>query len=142
MRNFFSNLKYRLAQSMQGRYGNDELGRFLWFFALICFLVSCFSRLVGWLGFFYIPGLAALIFNIFRSFSKNYTARSKERDFYVNIKSKIVGFFKLQKRRWTERKTHRFYKCPRCGQTIRVPKGRGRIQITCPKCNQSFIKTT
>ena len=44
------------------------------------------------------------------------------------------------KKRWAQRSTYRFFKCPQCKQTVRVPKGRGKICITCPKCKTEFIK--
>ncbi|MBR3231854.1 MAG: hypothetical protein IKF75_04170, partial [Lachnospiraceae bacterium] len=46
-----------------------------------------------------------------------------------------------KKQEWKDRKTYRYFKCPGCGQEVRVPKGKGRIRITCPKCHQSFEKT-
>jgi len=140
MRNFFDNLRYRLQQFMQGRYGTDEFNRFLSFAAIILLVPSFFRFLWRPLIFFYAAALAVIIYMIFRAFSKNIYARSKERDFYVKIKGKVISFFRLQKRRWTERKTHRFYRCPQCRTVVRVPRGRGRIQITCPKCRTQFIK--
>ena len=142
MRNFFGNLRYKIGMWMQGRYGNDEFNRFLSIVAIVCFILSFFGTLCTPLGYAYWLGLAILIYTIIRSLSKNIRVRSKERDFYVNIKSKIVGFFKLQVRRIKEGKTSKFYRCPKCRTIIRVPKGRGRIQITCPKCRQQFIKRT
>ena len=142
MRNFFGNLGYKIRQAMQGRYGNDEFNRFLSFAALAFLIISIFGNLWTPLMYFYIPGVLILIYTIFRSFSKNLYARSKERDFYFKVKGKISGFFKLQKRRWDGKGTSRFYKCPKCSATVRVPKGRGRIQITCPKCRTQFIKRT
>lgn len=142
MRNFFGNLGYRLRQWMQGRYGNDEFNRFLSVAALVFIVISLFGRLFYPLTFFYIPGVLILIYTLFRSFSKNHYARSKERNFYVNIKNRFLGFFRLQQRRWRGRNTSRYYRCPECRTIIRVPKGRGKIQITCPKCRKQFIKRT
>lgn len=142
MRNFFGNLGYRIRQWMQGRYGNDEFNRFLSWVAIAFLIASLFGRLWTPLMFFYIPGILILAYTIFRSLSKNLYARSKERDFYVKVKGKIAGFFRLQKRRWRERNTSRFFTCPKCRATVRVPVGRGRIEITCPKCREKFVKRT
>lgn len=142
MRNFFGNLGYKIRQWMQGRYGTDEFNRFLSVVAIIFLVASLFGRLWYPLMFLYIPGVLLLGYTIFRTLSKNLYARSKERDFYVRVKGKISGFFRLQKRRWNERGTSRFYKCPKCRATVRVPKGRGRIEITCPKCRERFVKRT
>ncbi len=142
MRNFLDNLRYRFQQLMQGRYGTDEFNRFLSFFALGLIIISFFRWL--WPPLFYVDIAALLIlaYAIFRSFSRNHYARSKERDFYVNIKDKVLGFFRLQKKRWDGRATSRYYRCPGCRTIIRVPKGRGKIEITCPKCRNRFIKRT
>lgn len=142
MRNFFDNLRYRFQEWMTGRYGADELNRLMMIGALVFFIASLFSGKVGWLRYMIIPGLVLVIFATIRQFSRNVYARSKERDAYLRIKQKITGFFKLQKRMWSERKTHRYYRCPKCHVAVRVPKGRGKIQITCPKCREKFIKTT
>lgn len=142
MRNFFSNLKYRMQQSMQGRYGSDEFNRFLSIAALVLIIASLFGRLWAPLLYLYWPGLAVIVYMIFRTMSRNYTARSKERSFYLKVRNKVTGFFRLQKRRAKEGRTHVFYKCPSCRTTIRVPRGRGRIEITCPKCRTKFIKRT
>ena len=127
---------------MQGRYGNDEFNRFLSFAALGFILLSLLRVVWYPLGFLYIVGLLILIYTIFRSFSKNLYARSKEREFYVNIKSRFLGFFRLQKRRWNGRNTSRYYRCSKCRTIVRVPKGRGKLEITCPKCKNTFIKRT
>lgn len=142
MRNFFGNLGYRFRQWMQGRYGYDEFSRFLMIVAIVFFVISIFGRLWTPLLFFYIPGILIFAYTIFRALSKNAYARSKERDFYVKLKNRFLGFFKLQKKRWDGRKTSRFYRCPQCRTIIRVPKGRGKIEITCTKCRTKFIKRT
>lgn len=142
MGNFLNDLKYRLRQWAAERYGNDELNRFLYFATIVFIVISFFGWLWRPLQFFYYLALISLIFSIFRFSSRNKSARLKERDFYFRAKNKFLGFFNLQKRRWTERKTHVFYTCPTCKTTIRVPRGKGRIEISCPKCRTRFIKTT
>jgi len=142
MKNFLDNLKYKFAEKTQGRYGNDELNRFLGVVTIIFLIVSCFGRLCRPLTYFYIPGVLILAYEIYRSFSKNYAMREKELALYKKCKLKIKNFFAVNKRRWAERKTSRFFTCPNCKQTIRVPKGKGKIQITCPKCSTQFIKKT
>ena len=89
MRNFFNNLSYRLANFMQGRYGNDEFNRFLSIAALVFIIASFFGRFWAPLLYFYIAGLLILIFEIYRSLSKNYTARERERNAYLKIAGNI-----------------------------------------------------
>ena len=140
MKNFFSNLKYRLQQGMQGRYGNDELNRFLSIAAIVCFVIAILQFIWSPLYYAWYLGLVLLIFQIFRSFSKNTYQRSKERDWFLGIRSRLSGEIKFQKKKWDQRGTSRFFRCPKCRQAIRVPKGRGRIEITCPKCGTKFVK--
>ena len=113
---------------MAGRYGADQFGRFLSGAALVLLIVNLFVRgVVGQILYFLV--LAVLVYNIFRMFSKNTAARYKENVAYLKVKNRI-----------RESKTHRFYKCPTCKTTVRVPKGKGKIRITCPKCGASFVR--
>ena len=124
---------------MAGRYGADQFGRFLSSAALVLLIVNLFVRgVVGQILYFLI--LAILVYNIFRMFSKNTTARYKENVAYLKVKNRVVGWYANLRRRIRESKTHRFYKCPTCKTTVRVPKGKGKIRITCPKCGASFVR--
>ena len=124
---------------MAGRYGADQFGRFLSGAALVLLIVNLFVRgVVGQILYFLV--LAVLVYNIFRMFSKNTAARYKENVTYLKVKNRVVGWYANLRRRIRESKTHRFYKCPTCKTTVRVPKGKGKIRITCPKCGASFVR--
>ena len=124
---------------MAGRYGADQFGRFLSGAALVLLIVNLFVRgVVGQVLYFLV--LAILVYNIFRMFSKNTAARYKENVAYLKVKNRVVGWYANLRRRIRESKTHRFYKCPTCKTTVRVPKGKGKIRITCPKCGASFVR--
>ena len=124
---------------MAGRYGADQFGRFLSGAALVLLIINLFVRgVVGQILYFLI--LAVLVYNIFRMFSKNTAARYKENVAYLKVKNRVVGWYANLRRRIRESKTHRFYKCPTCKTTVRVPKGKGKIRITCPKCGASFVR--
>lgn len=142
MRNFFSNLGYRFQQWMQGRYGNDEFNRFLSIAAFVLIVGYFFGFLWSPLRWLYIPTVLILAFSIFRTFSRNIEARTRERNWYLRIRNKVSGFFRIQKRKIREGDKYRFFTCPDCRTTIRVPKGHGRIEITCPRCRKKFIKRT
>ena len=124
---------------MARRYGADQFGRFLSGAALVLLIVNLFVRgVVGQILYFLV--LAVLVYNIFRMFSKNTAARYKENVAYLKVKNRVVGWYANLRRRIRESKTHRFYKCPTCKTTVRVPKGKGKIRITCPKCGASFVR--
>ena len=129
-------LKSSLYRFSYGRYGSDELSKFLLYGGLGLFLIYSITKV----RFLYTLSLVMLIYNCYRSLSKNHQKRYMERQAYLVYKGKFDSKFALQKRKWNERKTHRFFSCPSCKTVVRVPKGRGKIEITCPKCHTNFIK--
>lgn len=131
-------MKERLARFMYGRYGEDNLNRFLSILALILCIISLLTR---WTVLSTLA-IALLVFTMFRMFSRNTGRRQQENLAYLRAKGKITGFFSRIKKRLHDRKTHRYYKCPSCRQEVRVPKGKGRIRIHCPKCQTSFERVT
>ena len=120
---------------MQGRYGSDQFGRFFMAMVMVCLVLSLFG-----LKFFYVAGIAVLVYSYFRIFSKNLYKRRAENTAYLKYEYKVKQKFATWKRDMQQRKTHHIYRCPSCKQKIRVPRGKGRIEIRCPKCNQTFIK--
>ena len=138
MRNFSDNLKYKFAAFMQGRYGYDELNNGLFILFLILWVVSIITKK----NFFYTIGLIALGYSLFRSFSRDHMKRSQERLWFLKQIDKVKRFFRQIKQRWEQRNTHKFFRCKQCGVTIRVPKGQGQIEITCPKCGHKFVERT
>lgn len=128
-------MKYKLQAFMMGRNGLDQLSKVIAWASLICMLVSCFIS-VEWLrSLLYGVALAALIYSYFRMFSKNLAKRQAEN-------AKFVNRWSFTKSKFQQRKTHRFYRCPSCKTQLRVPKGMGKINITCRSCGQRFIKKT
>jgi DNA-directed RNA polymerase subunit RPC12/RpoP len=123
---------------MIGRYGPDQLNVALLIFAIVLGMVG---SIIG-LGVVTILSYIPLAYAFFRMFSRNIPGRRAENDrflrFWWPVKTKISGKI----RQFKDRKTHKFFKCPSCGNTLRVPKGKGKIQITCPKCGERFIKKT
>ena len=118
-----------------GRYGNDQFNRFLMILAMICFILSLF-RVPG----VYLIGLLCLIYTYFRMLSRNTYKRSLENNRYLQYEYKVKRWFAGVKRNMQQRKTHHIYKCPSCRQKIRIPRGKGKIEIRCPKCGQTFMK--
>ena len=85
-------------------------------------------------------GWVMIIYCYFRMFSRNVSKRYAENEAFLAGVYKIRNFFRSQKGLWKQRKVYHIYKCPGCRQKIRIPKGKGKIEIRCPKCGTTFIK--
>ncbi len=139
-------MKERLRRFMEGRYGADELNRFLtvcgWVLLIVGFILSGISNKVTVAVGSILVALswAFLVFSIFRALSRKTQERASENYKYFVYKNKVLGWFRKLKNRWQDRKTHRYFRCPQCRATVRVPKGKGKIRITCPKCRNQFVK--
>ena len=129
-------MREKFARFMMGRNGVDELARFESIFVWILLLVSIFSRM--WI--FDLLAMALIVHMYFRILSRNVSKRYEENQKYVNFRYNAVVKWDKKKKRIAQRRNYRFYKCPMCRQEVRVPKGHGKIQITCPKCRETFIK--
>ncbi len=136
MRNFFENLSYKIQGWMHGRYGMDELSKKMMIVSLACFLISAISRL----SIFYSLAVVLIIWAYFRCFSKNVYSRNNELNAYYNVHNKIKEKINLRKRMWNERKEYRYFKCKQCKSWSRVPKGKGKIEITCRVCKSKMRK--
>ncbi len=136
MRDWFERVKWKTSRWMQGRYGPDELYVFLMVLGFICLFLSVLSPKFSILAFIF------MLLAVLRCYSKNLKQRGKERNVFLSIVTKPQKWFRLQRRRWTDRKTYRYFKCNGCGQILRVPTGKGKIMITCPKCQKKNNKKT
>lgn len=126
----------RMARFMYGRYGNDQLSKLYLGLALVCLVLNLLTRLT----LFYVVGILFMGYGIYRSFSKNIAKMSAQNQKYLNWRYQRIVKYNNEKKHWAQRKEYRFYKCPGCKQKVRVPRGRGKIAITCPKCRHEFIK--
>lgn len=132
-------MKEKFRRFMQGRYGADELSRALSVVVIVAFAASIFTK--GTVStIFNMFGWAAIIFAYMRMFSKNHRACWAQNQKYLSMKNQFLRYFHRQKSYASQRKTHHIYTCPGCGQKIRIPKGKGKIEIRCPKCSQTFVK--
>ena len=132
-------MREKLAKLMYGRYGVDQLGRSMLIFALVLCVLSLFvpRRLSG---IIYYISLILIILMYIRMFSKNIQKRYHENNKYLSLKASFLRKFQREKEIFSQRRFYHFYRCPRCRQRIRIPRGKGRIEIRCPKCSQTFIK--
>ena len=131
-------MREKIARFMSGRYGSDQLNRLFSVLCLVLLLMAVIfngtavSRVLWMLSF------ALLLLVYFRMFSRNVYKRTQENNNYMRIRYNTVKKFRMIKERWTQRKEYRFFSCPSCHTTLRVPKGKGKINIVCRKCGTSF----
>lgn len=143
--NFFERLQMamqkftmKLQQFMAGRYGSDRFSLFINVVGLIFAFLGNFKSL----RFFYFIGLGIIIYGLYRAMSKNFEARRKELNWYLRVSEKPRAEIKLLGNKIRDRKTHKYFKCKSCKTVLRVPKGRGKIEVTCPKCKMKEITKT
>lgn len=129
-----NDFKYKLMQFMSGRYGTDQLNKFLFTLWIICFVLSFFG-----LRIFSKISLVIVILYFYRAFSKDYNRRYAENQKYLKISESIKWKFKMFKKDAEYKKTHRIFRCSKCGKKLSVPKGKGKIEISCP-CGNKFQK--
>ena len=125
-----------MMQFMQGRYGADQMGQMLSAVSMVFLIISLFSRNKGW----FLLALIGIVYNYFRMFSKNISKRYAENQKYLTMTAGIRRKLASWKSQLAQRKIYHIYRCPGCKQKIRVPRGRGKIEIRCPKCNTRFVK--
>jgi len=126
-----------LQRFLYGRYGNDPLNIALIVLYLVLYLAFSVTRVV----LLYWVSLAALFWALFRMFSRNTSRRRAENARFMAFADPALRWLRL--RRTIRRdKEHCYFKCPNCGQQLRVPKGKGKITVTCRSCGASFQETT
>lgn len=134
-------MKDKFIKFMEGRYGVDAFAKFTMGVAFAAIILSIFCRSGSNLGALLDTiGLLAIIYTYYRMFSRDISKRSAENEKYLEKTTSLRRRFNREKNIMQQRKTYHIYTCPGCKQKIRIPKGKGRIEIECPKCHQKFIK--
>ncbi len=128
---FFDNMKYRMQQAAYGRYGYDELSKALYIVGFVLLLLSFIPNC----GFLIFISLLVFIYVSFRALSRNIEKRQRENQWLLDRLSPIRS-------RKEERKYYSIFKCKECGNLNRVPKGKGKVRVTCPKCGHQEIRKT
>lgn len=132
-------MRDKLAKFMYGRYGVDDLGRYLLGFSLfLCIISMLFRNFVG--SYLYFISMFLIFYMYIRMFSRNVQKRYSQNVRFIKIKNSFMRKFKTEKSILSQRRYYHFYRCPRCNQKIRIPRRKGRIEIRCPKCNERFIR--
>lgn len=130
LRQFAFKLTAALRNFMSGRYGMDKLNMVILWTGVGSSLLSAIVRIQPLNLIFWALSYVLMILAIFRMLSRNTYKRYQENRKFLQI------FDRLKDRQ------HRYFDCPKCRQMVRVPKGKGKIAITCPRCREKFIRKT
>ena len=130
LRQFSAKLTAALRNFMVGRYGTDRLNMVILCAGLVSSLLSVWIKAAPFNLIFWALSYGLMIWAIARSLSRNTYKRYQENRKFLQI------FDRLKDR------DHRYFDCPKCRQMVRVPRGKGKIAITCPRCREKFVKKT
>ncbi|MFR4123193.1 MAG: hypothetical protein ACLT0W_13445, partial [Clostridium sp.] len=126
---------------MQGRYGVDQFAKFTMGVALVSIVLAIFVNTGSSAGSLLdMLGLVAIVYTYFRIFSRNISKRAQENQKYLSATAKLRQRLNKEKNMMKQRKDYHIYTCPSCGQKVRIPRGKGKIEISCPKCHSKFVK--
>ena len=123
-------LRSIMRRFMAGRYGTDKLNTAILTLGVAVCLLGMFPLFVPVRLFLSTASWVLMFWAIFRMLSRNTYKRYQENRKFLRLTEQLKD------------RQHRYYTCPRCRQPVRVPRGKGKIAITCPKCKEKFIKKT
>ena len=129
-RQFAAKAAFGIRTFMAGRYGTDRLNMVILCTGLAASILSMLVRVQPMNLIFWALSYGLMIWAIFRSLSRNTYKRYQENRKFLQFWNRISD------------RQHRYFDCPKCRQTVRVPRGKGKISITCPKCREKFVKKT
>lgn len=126
-------IRNAIQRLMYGRYGSDPFNLFLVGLYLILYLLSVLTRFspLYWVSFFLV------CYSLFRMLSRNFDRRRAENARFMRLAAPLLQWLRFR-RSIRRDKEHRYFKCPNCGQYLRVPRGKGRITVTCRGCGATF----
>ena len=130
LRQFFARMLAGIRHFMAGRYGMDKLNMVILWTGVAASLLSAMVSVQPLNLIFWALSYVLMFWSIFRILSRNTYKRYQENRKFLQI------FDRLKDRQ------HRYFDCPKCRQTVRVPRGKGKISITCPRCREKFVKKT
>ncbi len=130
MKAFARKIKNAFRNFMVGRYGTDKLNMAILFCGVVVCLVSMFIPVAQVKLVLTLAAYGLMFWAMFRCFSRNTYKRYRENRKYLMLLDRIKD------------REHRYFECPKCHQPVRVPKGKGKIAVTCPKCKGKFVKKT
>ena len=127
---FFGNLKAGFRRFMEGRYGSDKLNMAILVVALVMGVAHMLIPFTVVKGILWALSYVLMFWAIFRCMSRNTYKRYQENRKFLQFTTRLKD------------RQHRYYDCPKCRQVVRVPRGKGKISISCPKCHEKFIRKT
>lgn len=130
LRQFSSKLSALLRGFMAGRYGTDRLNMVILCAGLVASLLSVWTKSRGLNLIFFLLSYGLMIWAIFRSLSRNTYKRYLENRKFLQLINRVKD------------RQNRYFDCPKCRQVVRVPRGKGKISITCPRCKEKFVRKT
>ena len=131
MKEFLYRLRWKIQKFMQGRNGVDELNRILLYAVLVLYVLSIILQylVLDYLAF------SGVLYLLYRTLSRNLYVRREEN-------RKVVTWLETTRIKMEQRKDYKIFKCKGCGRNIRVPRGKGKIEVTCPMCGKKTIHRT
>lgn len=126
----------KLYNFLKGRNGSDELTKFALY-------ISLFFAIIGYISNNLILNILALIgilYANFRVFSRNLDSRIKENLSYKKIVNKIKKEIIKKKNRIFGKDGYKYFACKSCSNELRIPKGKGKLKVKCPHCENIMIK--
>jgi ribosomal protein L37AE/L43A len=130
-------MREKFSGFMSGRNGNDQLNLFILIVDIVILLLAgIFANSIG--KFAYPIVIILLGYAYFRMLSRNVYKRREENGKYLRVRYKVMAEYRIRHERWVQRKDYKFFVCPSCKTTLRVPRGNGKIKIVCRKCGNSF----
>lgn len=132
-------MKEKLVKFMSGRYGIDQLYRFLLLCIVLCTLFAVLlSDIPVLAGLFNAAAYVLIVWTVYRVFSRKIEKRYLENLHYLEWMGSIRQHLRMSKEKFQQRKEYKFFVCPTCKTNLRVPKGKGKVNITCSKCGNRF----
>ena len=129
------NFKEKMKNFMIGRYGQDELGKFILYLTLILLVINLFVKTSALSA----VALMLIFYSYYRIFSRDTSARYAENKKFLDTIEPLRRKFFTSKNKYENRKVYKYIKCPSCKLEMKVPKGKGKIKVTCKSCGNKFI---
>ena len=131
-------MREKFMRFMTGRYGTDQLNRAMSVVSLVLIVLNLFVRST----LLWLLAVVLLVLTYVRTFSRRPERRRAENERYLRATWRFREAFRNLKDRWSMRRDYAFFRCPSCRAMLRVPRGKGKVRITCRKCGNAFERRT